>query len=492
MEANSIYKDISARTGGDIYIGVVGPVRSGKSLFIKKFMELMVIPNITDSNLKKRAIDELPQSGDGKMIMTTQPKFVPEKSVNVEIAEKVEANVRLVDCVGYMIDGATGASDDGKVRLVKTPWSDDDLPFDVAGEIGTTKVIKEYSTIGVLVTSDGSITEIGRGNYVFAEERAVNELKETGKPFVIVLNTKDASNENTNKMRVSLSEKYGVPVVLVNVNEMKIGDINSIFESVLNEFPIQSIDVELDEWVKALSYENWVVKDVVSKVKTACEKTLKMKDYKKFEELATESDYFECGTTKKIMLGEGKIVFEIRAKNGLYYKVLSEECGCEIKNDSHLIAYLKHLTTAKEKFDKVKNALEQVEHFGYGIVLPTLDEMKINEPEIVRQGNKYAVKIKASGASLHIMKVDTTTEVCPYVGSQTQSEELVAYMLSDEKNNPRGIWDTNMFGKSLDEIVNEGISNKNNSVPEEVREKMIKTMGRIVNEGKGGILCILL
>ncbi len=492
MEKYDIYKDIATRTGGDFYLGVVGPVRTGKSTFITKFMEKMVIPNISNKLQKQIATDEMPQSADGKTIMTTQPKFIPANGVRVQFKNKASANVRLVDCVGYLVDGAVGHEEEDKPRLVKTPWSDKEMPFEKAAEIGTKKVIDEYSTIGIVVTTDGSFGEIPRENYVSAEERVIGELKALKKPFVIVLNSKAPESEYARRLSVELEEKYGVFVSLINVEQMDAEDISGIMEKVLLEFPMFSFDVKIPKWMQALPLNNPVVSDMISTIKSASENMCKMRDYSEMNSAFEENDKFSQLNLVDLKLGEGLCQFELVAKDDLYYKVLSEECGEKINDDFELMSFIKSFAEEKKKFVKIKDALYEAEEGGYGVVLPTVEEMNLEEPVLVKQGGKYGVKLKASAPSLHIMKVDVATEVAPIVGTEKQGEDLINYIMNKFEDNPQGIWETNMFGKSLHDLVNEGLTGKLNAMPKDTQGKMRKTLTRIVNENRGGVICILL
>lgn len=492
MNSYDIYSDIAKRTNGDIYVGVVGPVRTGKSTFIRNMLKTLVIPNITDVNSKERAIDEIPQSGDGKSIMTTQPKFVPNEAVNILINDNINMHVRLIDCVGYLVDGAIGHVEDNKPRLVKTPWSNEEIPFSEAAEIGTNKVITNHSTIGVLLTTDGSITDIERFNYVKAEEKVFEELTRCGKPFVIVLNSKNPYSEECVKLKNSLSEKYGKEVISLDVEKLNEENISQIFASVLNDFPIVSVDVKMPRWLSALPYNNKYVQEIVNNIMQIVNNSNKIGDFENGVQLFLDDDNFEPITNVNISMGEGKVEINVVAKPELFYKVLSEECNCNISSDYHLISYVKQLTEAKVQYDKFKDALQQVNETGYGVVYPTLNDLKLEEPQIVKQGGRFGVKLKASAPSLHLMQVDINTEVNPIVGSEQQSEELVKYLMSEFDNDPKSIWETKMFGKSLSSLVNEGLQNKLVSMPIEVQKKIRKTLGRIVNEGKGGVICILL
>jgi stage IV sporulation protein A len=488
MERSDIYKDIAVRTNGDIYIGVVGPVRTGKSTFITKFMEAAVLPNMVNTHAKERAVDELPQSADGKTIMTTQPKFVPSEAVKIKIRDNAEVNARMIDCVGYLIEGAAGHKENDMPRMVKTPWSDKEMPFEQAAETGTYKVISEHSTIGVLVTTDGSITDIPRSSYVSAEERVVKELKSIKKPFVIVLNCKNPQNADAQKLRAGLEEKYGVPVLALNAAKMTEQDVGSILEKVLFEFELVNIEIDIPKWMQTLSYDSFMIKTIIDEVRTVTAGLNKMKDFAIMEELFKDSEYMTSPETLDIVSGTGMIRYEIKAKPELFYKVLSEECKCLISDDFHLMSYIKQVATSKNQFDRIKSALEDVDNKGYGIVNPSMELLELQDPQIIKQGNRYGVRLRASAPSLHIMKVDVSTEVCPTVGTEQESQS----MLKEFENNPKSIWETKLFGKSLNVMAKEGISNKIYNMPSETQNKMRKTLGRIVNEGKGGMICILL
>lgn len=492
MERYDIYKDIAKRTNGDIYIGVVGPVRTGKSTFITKFMETLVLPNISNKTSKQIAIDEMPQSADGKTIMTTEPKFVPANGVKIQLKNKLSAKVRLIDCVGYLVDGAIGHEENEKPRLVKTPWSAKELPFEKAAELGTQKVIGEHSTIGIVITTDGSFGEISRNNYVSAEERVVNELKQINKPFVIVLNVKDVTAKDSVNLKNSLESKYGVPVVLANVTQLNLDDITDILERVLYEFPLHNIDVNLPKWMQALPADNKIIKKITEKIKEESLNMEKMKDYSVLNDIFTADEKINNPEVSEIRLGEGCAVYDVGVNQGLFYEVLSEECGDEISDDYQLISYVKSLAEAKREYGKIKTALKSAEESGYGIVTPTVSELSLSEPELVKKGGSYGVKLKATAPSLHIMKVDVSAEVNPIVGTEKQGEELVGYLMKEFESNPQGIWDTNMFGKSLCDLMEESLSGKIKSMPADTQEKICKTLGKIVNEGDGGVLCILL
>lgn len=491
MEKFQIYEDIKSRTHGDIYIGVVGPVRVGKSTFISSFMQKLVLPNISEKNAKDRAIDELPQSADGKTIMTTQPHFVPNEAVKIKVAN-AEMKVRMIDCVGYLVSGVMGHTENEKPRLVKTPWSEEEMPFEEAAELGTSKVISDHSTIGIMVTTDGSVAEIPRSNYVDAEERVVKELKTSGKPFVIVLNCKNPSSADNKKLAGSLSAKYEVPVIPVNALDLKEDDVDKIFENVLMEFPVRSIQVKMPKWLSALDFNDDIITEIASEMKKVSTNMLKLSDANKSQIAFNDSGSFDPITISVIDAGEGIIKFNVIPKDGLFYQVLSKSCGYQLADDFALVRYIKELAVAKVEYDKLKGALEEVRETGYGIVEPRREDLELGEPEIIKQGNRYGVKIKATAPSLHIMRVDVETEVTPLVGTEDQSEDLAKSLQEQFENNPESIWDTNILGKSLYGLVGDNINSKIITMPVEAQRKMRKTLGRIVNEGKGGVLCILL
>ncbi len=492
MDNFEIYNDIAKRTNGDIYVGVVGPVRTGKSTFISKFMQSMVLNNIANEYEKQRTIDEMPQSGAGKTIMTMQPKFVPSEAVEVDFGGDVSARVRLVDCVGYTIDGVAGFMEGDVPRMVKTLWSEEEMPFEQAAEIGTHKVIAEHSTIAVLVTTDGSITDIPRENYVKAEEKVVDELKANNKPFVIVLNTKMPFAEQSSVLASELKEKYGVPVLPLDIAMIGQTEIENIIKTILMEFPVSKLNFKLPKWIMALPYEDVFIQDIMTKVKEYSSNVYKMSDYEKLFTMFEDVSDLKGVETSKLNMATGDIDMDIVAEDGLYYKTISKECGTEISDDYELLTYLKELVKAKAEYDKIKSALDMVKETGYGIVSPSVEDMELQEPEIVTKGGNSSIKLKATAPSLHIMRVDVTSEVSPAVGSASQSGSLVSYMMNEFENNKQEIWNKNMFGKPMNELVKESIDAKLTGVPEEVQTKMRKTLTKIVNERKGGIICILL
>ena len=485
-----IYDDIAERTGGDIYLGVVGPVRTGKSTFIKKFAELLLLDKVEDKSKLSRMIDELPQSGDGKTITTTEPKFVPNEAIDVAF-DKMTASVRLIDCVGYVVDEALGHKENDKPRLVKTPWSDKKIPFEQAAEIGTDKVIKEHSTVAILVTTDGTVTDIKRSKYVKAEERVVAALKASGKPFVIVLNSTRPTETDAVRLRESLAERYGVPVVLCDVMNATVEILSEIMKNMLFEFPITQIKVRLPKWMRALSAEDPMIVEICENLKKSSENVSRMRDYVRIEESFAESAYVENESVVSDP-SNGQIVVSCRAKDGLYFKVLSAQCENNVDDEYKLMRFVKKLAKSYKEYEGIRSAMETVKIEGYGVVNPTLSDMELEEPELVKRGNRYGVCLKASAPSYHIVRVDVESELSPTIGSEQQSEELVKSLLADFENDKQAIWETNMFGRTLRSVVQEDLSNKLSGMPVDAQRKLRKTIQRIVNEGKGGVLCILL
>lgn len=492
MENFEIYNDIAKRTNGDIYVGVVGPVRTGKSTFISRFMQSSILDNISNEYEKERTIDEMPQSGAGKTVMTMQPKFVPSEAVTVNFSKDVSARVRLVDCVGYAVQGASGFEDDGEPRMVKTPWSDKDMPFEEAAEIGTRKVIAEHSTIAVLVTTDGTITGIARENYVKAEERVVQELKENKKPFVIILNSRVPESEAVKNLANEMNAKYEVPVLPLDISKMGGEEITNVIKTILMEFPIKQINFTMPKWVLALPYENEFIQKIITNIKENTQNISKMSDYEKMLKMFDGDEDFKGIESSKLNLSNGEIELKIVVDDSLYYKTLSAECGTEIKDDYYLMKYIKELVLAKKEYDKLKNALDMVKETGYGVVYPETSDLILDEPEIINKGGSSSLKLKATAPSLHIMRVDVGAEICPAVGSAEQSGSLVSYMLKEFEDNKAEIWNKNMFGKPMNELVKDSIDAKIAGLPEEVQVKMRKTLTKIVNERKGGVICILL
>jgi len=489
----NIYKDIAERTQGDIYVGVVGPVRTGKSTFIKKFMEKMVIPKIENAYKKQRAKDELPQSSSGKAIHTTEPKFVPNEAVEVSLENDTKFKVRMVDCVGYIVNGALGyMEEEDKPKMVTTPWYDYEIPFEEAAEIGTKKVINEHSTIGLLITTDGSITDIDRESYVEVEERVVEELKSINKPFIIVLNSSHPYEPETIELRKSLEEKYDVPVQTMDILNMKEEDMTNVFQRVLKEFPIKEVNIDMPAWIEELKPEHWLKADFINVVKNMAKEIYKVRDIKKSMENLYEFEFLDNSTLNEMNMGEGTARIALKPKEDLFYKIIGEVCNREIENENDLLKIVETMNKAKIEYDRIAEALEDVKETGYGLVAPQLTEMKLEEPEIVKQGNRYGVKLKASAPSLHFIRADIETEVSPIMGTEKESEEMLKSLLEEFETDPSKIWQSNMFGKSLEVLVKEGLQNKLYRMPEDVQVKIQKTLQKIINEGNGGLICIIL
>lgn len=488
----NIYNDISARTQGDIYIGVVGPVRTGKSTFIKKFMESLVIPNISGEFQKERARDELPQSAAGRTIMTTEPKFIPEDAIELSMEDNIHFRVRLIDCVGYIVPSAVGYIEDEQPRMVHTPWFDEEVPFNMAAEIGTQKVIKEHSTIGLVITTDGSISQIPREEYAEAEERVINELKEINKPFVVALNCVEPESEEALSLAKSLNEKYNVPVLPINCLELDTAQISELLEKALYEFPAKRIELNFPSWIKSLDENDEFKSNMFAFIGESAKSITNIRSVKSFVQSLSEYKEIEATAISDSDLSVGKISISVRINSRYYYTVLSSKCGCEIKNEKDLMSVVSELSKIKTKFDKFNSALGEVERTGYGIVMPDIDELTLEEPEIVKQGGRYGVKLKAQAPSIHMIRCNTRTEVAPIVGSESQSQELVMYLLREFQENPAKIWETDLFGKSLHELVNEGLRGKLERMPDEARDKFRETIERVINEGCSGLICIIL
>ncbi len=492
MDQQTLYRDIALRTDGDIYMGVVGPVRTGKSTFIKRFMELLVLPNIVGEHRRERTMDEMPLSGAGRTIMTTQPKFIPNEAVELKLPSQAAFKVRLVDCVGYLIRGVLGTQEDESTRMVRTPWFDHDIPFEEAAEVGTRKVIAEHSTIGVVVTTDGSVTDIPRSAYVDAEERVVRELKALGKPFVVVLNSRTPREPDTIRLRDALSEKYDVPVRLLSVDGMTLEDVNSLLESVLMEFPLTEVWLETPRWLSALSKDHWLNRALIEGAAEAAGRMQRVRDWTAVGQAFEGSEYFAPSDMPQIRLSEGSVRCRMEVSDGLFYRVLSETSGQQVDGEEHLLTLMTDLTKAKTEYDRVAEAIRSVRETGYGLVMPEQSEMTLKEPELMKQGSRFGVKLKASAPSYHMIRVDIDTEVSPIVGTEKQSEELVQYLMSEFESDPTSIWTTNLFGKSLNELVREGLAGKLMRMPDETQSKMREALEKIINEGNGGMICILL
>ena len=492
MENTRLYQDIAKRTDGDIYVGVVGPVRTGKSTFIKKFMDLLVIPNIDNEYKKERANDELPQSAGGKTIMTTEPKFVPNEAVEITLDNNLKFKTRLVDCVGYLVDNAIGYLEDDMPRMVKTPWSVEEIPFETAAEIGTKKVIEEHSTIGILVTTDGSITDIPREDYIKAEERVVNELKALNKPFIILLNSQEPNSSYTQQLSEKLSEKYGTTVIPTNCEYLTIDDINNMFSKVLYEFPVDQIRIKFPRWIDGLDFNHPLKAELYKEIQEAFSNINVLKEVSSCVDTIKQTEIISKTSIEDIQLGVGNVNIEITLKEELFYNVLTEITGVQVSNEGDLFSIISNLSKTKKKYDKIACALDDVNRKGYGIVTPTMDELILEEPEMIKQGSRFGVKLKATAPSIHLIKTNVETEVSPIVGSEKQSEELVNYLLSEFESDPKQIWESNIFGKSLHELINEGLQTKLAKMPEDAQLKLQETLERIVNEGSGGLICIIL
>jgi stage IV sporulation protein A len=492
LDSFNIYKDIAERTQGDIYVGVVGPVRTGKSTFIKRFMDLMVIPKIENSYKKERAKDELPQSGSGKSIHTTEPKFIPNEAIEISLDEGLKFKVRMVDCVGYIVKGALGYMEGEQPKMVTTPWFDYEIPFEDAAEIGTRKVITDHSTIGLVITTDGSITGIPRDDYVDAEERVIQELKTIDKPFIIVLNTTKVNAPETKELKLQLEAKYSVPVQIMDVLSMKEEDITNLFKKVLKEFPVKEINIDMPEWIEKLDPAHWLKENFLNIVKDMCKNIFKVRDIKTCLDGYRDEDFMGVTDIDEMNLGDGTARIKLNPKHGIFYKILSELCGHDIASESELMTLMKDLNEAKVEYDKVSDALKEVKETGYGLVAPQLSEMKFEDPEFVKQGGKYVVKLKASAPSLHFIKADIETEISPIMGTEKETEELFKSLLEQFESDPTKLWQSNMFGKSLEVLVKEGLQNKLYKMPEDVQVKIQKTLQKIINEGNGGLICIIL
>ncbi len=492
MESYSIYQDIATRTNGDIYVGVVGPVRTGKSTFIKNFMDIMVIPGIENAFSKERAKDELPQSAAGKTIMTTEPKFIPNEAVEINLSNHSKMKVRMIDCVGYIVESAQGHLEEDAPRMVSTPWSKEPIPFGEAAELGTKKVITEHSTIGLLVTTDGSVTDIPREDYVAAEQRVVAELKAINKPFVVILNTRYPEKEETENLRKFLEEQYGVPVLAVNCAELTENEIHRIMHHVLFRFPISEVKIHIPGWIDGLKDDHWLKKGLYDYLLAQIEDLELIDSLEVLKTRLSDYEFVSRAEITEINLGNGNATLTLTVPEGLFYRILKETSGFDIDGEDALMTLLSDMAVIKKEYDKISSALREVYQKGYGIVTPTIDELTLEEPEIVKQGNRFGVRLKASAPSIHMIAANIETEVSPIVGTEKQSEELVHYLLEEFETDPKKIWESNIFGKSLHELVNEGLNNKLYRMPDEAQMKLQETLSKIINEGSGGLICIIL
>ena len=488
----NIYQDISQRTQGDIYIGVVGPVRTGKSTFIKRFMETLVIPNIDNIYSKERARDELPQSGSGKTIMTAEPKFVPEDAVSISLDGASSFGVRMIDCVGYMVDGAIGITEDGQPRMVSTPWMDHEIPMTEAAEIGTRKVITEHSTIGLVITTDGSIGEIPREDYIPAETRVIEELVQLGKPFIVLVNSTHPDAPETEVIRSEIAERYNITCIALNCMTAAEPEIQNIIKGILYEFPISELNIYMPSWIDTLPYGHNIKSDLYSCILSSTSAAQKIRDITDCADRIKECILVSDVIVKSIDLGTGEASVKVELPRDIFYDVLSTQTDFEIKNDGDLLPLLSNLSNINREYKRVSDALAEVRETGYGIVLPETSELSLEAPEIVKQGGQYGVRLRASAPSIHMMRADITTEVAPIVGSEKQSDEMVKFLLKEFEEDPKKIWESNMFGKSLHELINEGLNAKLSHMPHDARMKLADTLQKIINDGSNGLICIIL
>ena len=490
MDSFQVYRDMKARTNGEIYIGVVGPVRTGKSTFIKRFMDLLVLPNMTDEHARERTKDELPQSASGTTIMTTEPKFVPKEAASVRLSDDVEVKIRLIDCVGFMVEGASGHIENDTERQVKTPWFEYEIPFTKAAAIGTQKVIHDHATIGFVVTTDGSVTDLPRENYIEAEEKTVRELKTIGKPFVILLNCKKPYSEETRTLQNELEQKYGASVVPVNCEQMKTEDIHELMRQVLYEFPITEAEFYIPKWVEMLSREHRIKKDLLEQVRSVM---TDLEDVRSIiaKEMNTDSSYIKDMTVEQIEMDTGKVRIQIRYEQSYYYEVLSELTGTQIKGEYELISTVKELASMREELSSLKDAFTNVKMKGYGVVTPSKEDIRLEEPVIIKQGSKFGVKIRSEAPSIHMIRANIETEIAPIVGSEKQAQDLADY-IKKESETPEGVWGTNIFGKTVEELVMDGMKNKIAMIGDESQIKLQDSMQKIVNDTNGGLVCIII
>ena len=491
MDKNEIIKNIGQRTGGDIYLGVVGGVRTGKSTFIKKMVETLIIPNIPDEFEKKRCLDEIPQSAAGKTVMTTEPKFVPNNAININI-DDFSCKIRLIDCVGYIIKNAKGTEDENGPRMVKTPWYDEMIPFSEAAEIGTEKVIKEHSTIGIVMTTDGSIGEFERNDYIDAEERIIQELKEINKPFIVILNSTHPSLPDTIRLTNELKEKYDVPVIPLSVETMTEHDMINILREALYEFPILEVKVKLPDWIAVLNPNHPVKQEYINSIKESVVEIDKLRSVEDITKHFKEKESIEKAYLSSVNPATGEVIITLSAPDNLYNKVLHEIINIDVSNKKDLLKLFQEYTEAKIEYDQVKYALKMVKQTGYGVATPTLSDMKLTNPEITKQGTRFGVKLKATAPSIHMIRVDVNSTFEPIIGSELQSRELINHLMKDYETNPQSIWKSEIFGRSLDVIVQEGIQSKINMMPENIRFKLQQTLTKIVNRGSGNLIAIVL
>ena len=486
-----VYNDIQARTGGEIYIGVVGPVRTGKSTFIKRFMDLLVIPGIEDVHSRERAIDELPQAAAGKTIMTTEPKFIPKEAALVSLNEETKVKVRLIDCVGYMVEGASGHIENDVERMVKTPWYDHEIPFTQAAELGTKKVINDHSTIGIVITTDGSFGDIPRNNYMIPEERTIEELKRLGKPFIVLLNTNKPYSNDTLRIAEEIEQRFDVTVIPTNCEQLKKEDIHNIMQNILSVFPITELSFYMPKWAEMLPPDHWLKEDLISSVRTLFQNISRVKDANA-DNFNTDSEYVKRFKVDKVDMQDGSVTVNVEFDDEYYYKILSDLIGVPISGEYQLISTIKELAAKKAEFEMVSQAVKQVKSKGYGIVSPLKDEISLEEPEVMKHGSKYGVKIKANAPSIHMIRAEIMTEIAPIVGTEEQAKDLITYINENAKENQEGIWETNIFGKSIRQLVDDGINSKVNKLTDDSQLKLQETMQKIINDSNGGIICIII
>ena len=491
--ASPLYRDIAERTQGELYIGVVGPVRAGKSTFISNFMQQLVLPLVPPGPRRERIVDELPQSGSGKTIMTTQPKFVPsDGAATVQLPDHASARVRMVDSVGYLVRGALGTQEGGDARMVSTPWSQQDMPFEEAAQLGTRKVMTDHATVGVVVTTDGTVAELPREAYVPAEEQVIRELKTLGKPFAVVLNSAQPESRQAKELQAAMSEKYDAPVTLLSAKEMTAEDVQGVMRDLLSAFPLREMRFTLPEWVSALDDQHWLTQHIVSLVREAGAQIARMRDAEKAQSAFAASEYADTPQLDQLEYGEGSARFSLPLKNGLFNQILSEQCGAEIESDGHLLRLLKELVSAKKEYDRVADALREAVDTGYGLVAPAMSDVTLYEPEVSRQAGRYGVRLRAKAPALHLIRSDIEAEVSPVLGTQEQTDEFAASLLDTYEQDPQALLQTNFFGRSLESLISEGLAGKLQRMPPDAQEKVRAALTRILNEGDGGMICILL
>ena len=491
--ASPLYRDIAERTQGELYIGVVGPVRAGKSTFISNFMQQLVLPLVPPGPRRERIVDELPQSGSGKTIMTTQPKFVPsDGAATVQLPDHASARVRMVDSVGYLVRGALGTQEGGDARMVSTPWSQQDMPFEEAAQLGTRKVMTDHATVGVVVTTDGTVAELPREAYVPAEEQVIRELKTLGKPFAVVLNSAQPESRQAKELQAAMSEKYDAPVTLLSAKEMTAEDVQGVMRDLLSAFPLREMRFALPEWVSALDDQHWLTQHIVSLVRDAGAQIVRMRDAEKAQSAFAASEYADTPQLDQLEYGEGSARFSLPLKNGLFNQILSEQCGAEIESDGHLLRLLKELVSAKREYDRVADALREAVDTGYGLVAPAMSDVTLYEPEVSRQAGRYGVRLRAKAPALHLIRSDIEAEVSPVLGTQEQTDDFAASLRDTYEQDPQALLQTNFFGRSLESLISEGLAGKLQRMPPDAQEKVRAALTRILNEGDGGMICILL